>query len=80
MSVFKEPCKQLFKLLGKYNPLLCTGETPEDLVNHYKEMFQNDNEHRIMICTSQKMGTGHTLNRAHYSIFIDTVYTHAVLE
>ena len=26
------------------------------------------------------MGTGHTLNRAHYSIFIDTPYTAAVLE
>ena len=79
-SCFKEPCKQLFTLLKDYNPLICTGDTSDDLVDQYKEMFQNDNEHRVMICTGQKMGTGHTLNRAHYSIFIDTPYTAAVLE
>jgi SNF2 family DNA or RNA helicase len=80
MSTFKAPCTQLAQFLQQYNPLVCTGETPDDLVDQYKEMFQNDNEHRIMICTGQKMGTGHTLNRAHYSIFINTPYTDAVLE
>lgn len=79
MNSFKAPCEQQAKLLQKYNPLICTGDTPDDLVDQYKEMFQNDNEHRVMICTGQKMGTGHSLNRAAYLILFSSPWTESVL-
>ena len=78
MNSFKAPCEQLAQLLKEYNPLVCTGDTSDDLVDKYKEMFQNDNEHRVMICTGQKMGTGHTLNRSQYLIMFDGAYTAAL--
>lgn len=42
------------------------------------ELFQNDNEHRVIVCTGQKMGTGITLNRARYAIFLSTPWTAGV--
>ena len=41
-------------------------------------MFQGDDEHRVIVCTGQKMGTGITLNRARYAIFLSTPWTAGV--
>ena len=75
MNTFKAPCEKLAEELKQYNPLVCTGEISDDLANTYKEIFQNDDEHRVLICTGQKMGTGHTLNRASYLIMFSSPWT-----
>lgn len=77
-SCYKEPCKHVFDQLKKYKPLLCTGDVPDATISHSIDVFQNDNEHRVMVCTGQKMGTGITLNRAHYAIFLSTPWTAGV--
>ena len=74
-STFKETVKKLEEALKDYHPLVCTGDTGEFLINKYKEEFQNDDIHKVVICTWQCMGTGHTLNRASTGIFIDTPWT-----
>ena len=45
------------------------------LVDHFK--FEWDDNCKVMICTWQKMGTGHTLTSANYCIFVDTPWTDA---
>lgn len=78
MSTFKEPVYQLKELLKDYKPLLGTGEIADKEVEDNIKMFQEDDEHYVFIGTSQKMGTGFTLNRASYMILIDFPYTYAL--
>ena len=79
-SCFKESINFIYKQLAEFNPLLCTGDIPDDIISNNVDMFQNDSEHRVIVCTGQKMGTGITLNRAHYAIFINTPWTAGVQE
>lgn len=79
-STFKESANQLFERLRQYNPLLCTGDVDDDLINRNIELFQNNDENKIFIATWQKMGTGVTLTAASYAIFIDTPWTAGVYE
>ena len=50
-SCYKEPCKYVFDQLKKYNPLLCIGDVPDATISHSIDSFQNDSEHRVMVCT-----------------------------
>ena len=77
-SVFKEPLNILNEKLSQYNPLLCTGDVDDAIISQNIDMFQNDEQHRVMLCTTAKMGTGVTLNRAGYSIFLSTPWTDGV--
>lgn len=79
-SVFKEPLNQLLTHLDKYNPLLCTGDVSDSEISNNIDVFQNDDEHKVILCTTSKMGTGITLNRASYAIFVDTPWTSGVTE
>ena len=74
-STFKEPLYILYGRLMKYNPLLCTGDQPEEEINSNIDNFQNKDENKIMLCTTSKMGTGITLTRASYEIFLDSNWT-----
>ena len=78
MSTFKEPVYQLEELLKDYKPLIGTGDTSETDIEKNIKMFQEDDEHFVFIGTSQKMGTGFTLDRASYMILIDFPYTYAL--
>ncbi len=78
MSSFKEPVYQLERLLTEYKPLVCTGDIKDDVVANNVEMFQKDDEHKVIICTSQRAGTGITLNRAAYMIVLDEPFTAAL--
>ena len=71
-SCFKEPCNVVYNRLQEYNPLLCTGDISDAEISRAIDEFQNDDIHRVMVCTGSKMGTGVTLNRAHYAIFLST--------
>lgn len=79
-STFKEPLYILYGLLKKYDPLLCTGDQPEEEINSSIDNFQNKDENKIMLCTTSKMGTGITLTRASYEIFLDCPWTPAEFE
>lgn len=74
-STFKDTVKVLQEKLSKFNPLIGTGDTEETDLSNYIDMFQSDKEHKIFIGTWQKCGTGITLNKASYMIFIDTPWT-----
>lgn len=74
-STFKQTVDVLSERLAQYNPVLGTGDTPDNIISDNVDMFQNDNEHHVFIGTWQKCGTGITLNRANYLIFIDTPWT-----
>lgn len=74
---FKPTVTELLRRLEKYNPIACTGDLSDAEINRNKEIFNNDASVKVMICTWQKMGTGHTLIAANYAIFIDTPWTDA---
>ena len=79
-SQFKKTIDELLPELEPYHPLVCTGDIPDNIIAENVDKFQNDNEHMVMICTAQKMGTGFTLNRASYAIFVDTSFVHGIQE
>lgn len=77
-SVFKEPLNVLFNKLQQFNPLLCTGDIKDEIISSNIDKFQTLNDNKVILCTSQKMGTGITLTAASYAIFIDTPWTDGV--
>lgn len=76
-SVFKETLNKICKELSEYKPLLCTGDISDDIISQNISMFQNTDDNKIMCATTAKMGTGITLTRASYAIFIDAPWTAA---
>ena len=74
---FKSAADEEYKRLEKYNPVLCTGAQPDDIIAINKNTFKEDDSCKVMIATWQKMGTGHTLTSANYCIFVDTPWTQA---
>lgn len=76
-TTFKQPLYTLAEELKKYKPLVCTGDTKEEEVWKRVDKFQTDNEHYLMLATIQKMGTGITLTKASYVIFIDSAWKRA---
>ena len=76
-NTFKDAVEEEYKLLKKFNPLCCTGNNTDSEIKINVDKFQNNLENKVMLCTWQKMGTGHTLTAANYCIFVDTPYTRA---
>lgn len=74
-STFKQTVAELERRLSKYNPLIATGDLPDNIISDNIDMFQNNEESKVFIGTWQKCGTGFTLNKASYLIFIDTPWT-----
>lgn len=79
-STFKETVNVLSNKLSKYNPLICTGDIDQSIIDNNINSFQNDDNYKLLIATWQKMGTGITLNSASYAIFIDMPWTAAETE
>jgi len=78
MSTFKEPIKELAKMLSAYKPLIGTGDIPDDEVSKNNDLFQTNDDYKVFLGTVQKIGTGLTFNAANYAIFIDTPWTEAL--
>lgn len=78
MSMFKEPVRELERLLAEYKPLIGTGDISDDIVSQNNDIFQNDPSRKVFLGTIQKIGTGLTFNAANYAIFIDTPWTEAL--
>ena len=76
-STFKGTVEEVERRLNRHNPVVCTGDTPDEKININKELFKDNKETKVLIGTWQKMGTGHTLTSANYLIFIDTPWTDA---
>ena len=76
-STFKETLNELQKRLREYNPLVGTGDLPDDIISNNVDTFQTSDKHKVFIGTWQKCGTGLTLTAANYMIFIDTPWTDA---
>ena len=79
-SIFKETLNQLKDKLKEFNPLVCTGDYSDEEISSNIEKFQNDDSYKILLATTQKMGTGVTLTAASYMIFIDCPWTSADCE
>lgn len=77
MSMYKEPINILEEALKDYKPLIGTGEMKDSDFSKNIDIFQNDDEHKVFIGTIAKMGTGITLNKATYMIFLDLPWEHA---
>lgn len=76
-SVFKQTLSELCNELKEYNPLLCTGDVPDLVISDNIDKFQTTDENKVMCASVAKMGTGITLTRASYAIFIDAPWTSA---
>lgn len=79
--VFKPAVDEIVKRLSKYGALSLTGDVTNDAdMDEIKRKFQEDSNHKVLVGTWQKMGTGHTLTAANYVYFIDTPWTDADFE
>lgn len=76
-SMFKETLNIIQDKLKNYQPLLCTGDVKDNIIAENIDKFQTDDKYKIMLATCQKMGTGITLTKANYAIFIDCPWTQA---
>lgn len=67
------------RLAKKYKVLSVAGNTIKsgDQVEEIKYKFQNDPEYKIIVGTTGKLGTGHTLTAADYILFMDEPWTMA---
>lgn len=79
-SVFKPTLEEIASRIKEYNPLICTGDLKDEEISKNIDKFQNDENYKVMLATTAKMGTGITLNRASYAIFIDAPWTAAQCE
>lgn len=76
-STYKESVYELEKRLQEFNPLIGTGDIPDNIISNNVDAFQNDSDKKVFIGTWQKCGTGITLTAASYMIFLDTPWTDA---
>lgn len=77
MDVFKDSIKTLANLLSQYDPLIGTGDLPDSTVSSNIQKFRNDPNSKVLLGTSQKIGTGFSIPEAHYLIMLSTPWTYA---
>ena len=75
-STFIEPCNLLATRLQRFQPLLATGEIPDDIVQRNIDDFRNSKNYNLLICTHQKAGTGYSMPECHYLLMIDFPWTY----
>ena len=79
-STFKQTVDELSQRLAQYNPLIGTGDIPDEIISQNVDIFQQNPENKLFIGTWQKCGTGLTLTAATHMIFLDTPWTPASFE
>ena len=77
MDVFKSSINRLAKMLDEFKPLVCTGDVADTQVNNNIQQFRNDPISKVLLGTSQKIGTGFSIPEAHYLIMLSTPWTYA---
>jgi SNF2 family DNA or RNA helicase len=63
--------RQAEKALAKHKPLLYTGEQKDEVRSKNKRIFQTDDNKQVIMGTVGAMGTGITLNKGSYVMFLD---------
>jgi SNF2 family DNA or RNA helicase len=79
-STFKECVYELERRLKDFTVVIGTGDLKDEEVAENKDRFQEDPSVNVFIGTWQKCGTGITLNKASYMIFLDVPWTAGVFE
>ena len=79
-STFKETLDVIKERIPQYNPLVGTGDIPDEEISNNVDKFQKGEDNKVFLGTWQKCGTGLTLTAATYMIFIDTPWTDAAFE
>lgn len=74
-NTFKGAAYKEYEMLSHYNPLIGTGDQSDAEISNSVSKFQSDDDNKVFVCTWQKMGTGVTLTKASYIIFVDTPWT-----
>ena len=74
-STFKQTVLELEQRLRKFKPLVGTGDTPDEILSERIDAFQTNDTNMVFIGTWQRCGTGLTMNKASYMIFMDTPWT-----
>lgn len=76
LGSYKESIYQLNRMLSEYNPLMATGDIKDDVCFNNMNKFQDKTSgYNVFLGTTDKLGTGFTLNSAMYLIFVDTPWT-----
>ena len=76
-TTFKQTANEIYSKLSHLSPLLNTGDVADVEISENIETFQKDNKHKVFVATWAKCGTGITLTRASYMIFVDCAWTEA---
>ena len=72
MDTFKSSIYTLQKLLAKYNPVIGTGDLADGEVSENINKFRTDPDCKLLLGTSQKIGTGFSTPECKYLIFVST--------
>ena len=74
-SMYKEGLYTLQKELAEYNPLLLTGDiTSASKKQEIINAFQKEKRSDVLMGTIQAMGTGYTLTRSQYVVFLNKMW------
>ena len=68
------------RLSKQYKILLVTGDTKDEERQSIKQMYQTDEEHKILVGTIGALGTGFTLTRGTVVIFLDEPWNQSLKE
>jgi len=63
--------------LNQYNPLTITGDVKDEQRMYNIRLFQETKDNNVIVGTIGAMGTGYTLNKASYVIFMDSPWNDA---
>ena len=77
MDTFKSSIYTLQKLLAKYNPVIGTGDLADGEVSENINKFRTDPDCKLLLGTSQKIGTGFSMPECKYLIFVSTAWTYS---
>ena len=71
---------EITKRLNRYSPAIITGETKDDERQQMVNLFQNEDNCKVIIGTTGAMGTGITLTAGTVEIFVDEPWNMALKE
>lgn len=77
MDTFKSSIYTLQKLLAKYSPVIGTGDLADGEVSENINKFRTDPDCKLLLGTSQKIGTGFSMPECKYLIFVSTAWTYS---
>lgn len=77
MDTFKDSISTLAKMLERFKPVIGTGDIPDLVVSENINKFRTDPNCKVLLGTSQKIGTGFSMPECHYMVMISTPWTYS---